>query len=721
MTDKRLEELLRQQFEKEAGAFVPQQAPKNGKTLWRRIGLAAACLLVASGFLAVPFLQEEDPHECTEVSREETSAQGIPPTDGPSESPVYNTELLLTSVTYKSKETASSMRSVRGGMYSLVNKKSVQNLSISLEEKTEITDCIGGRLLRILPTEGVHVDCDNVYYDIQADREYCLSCDIRERIKTDPHYVDICIRAVVEEHLITLNDIMAGVINYKFWYESINVPEVQELFVAGGVPTLEALGLESKQSWYTEEQFEALENFVYPKVTAVEYGTDENKCLFTLRSGISDNVWGVYLYTFDTGELKKLDGDTIGVPEPINGYMGDGYMGNDLSIRLSLASGVCVTENYGKIVVTVPYFTESWLEIHPETMLTVPLYRAENVVVFDVESGGCYGLLGGSTQYTDGQTYPMAPATVREGVVCFPTTENRWYLYDNDVGYTLNGELLQLYRIENGVAYAVMKQGDDYKVYQLDGSAEEVSADAGAFAMDGAYRVNLSTMEKTLLWEGEPLTQVFSADGRFAYLYFGGDEVLCVSCEAGETDTIAISETFLAQLRERPEAVVQLFLDGSEERLVITFYEEAEKTGLVTFDEEGYLSENDLEQFENYSQLNAFMKNLEMSSGYFCYGGEQVVIRRGEKEHAVVYAVGAEVMAEEFLNALSEKEEVRSTEEIMTEIMKRYASYLSVGEDGSVYVSQQVYKKTIGNIAKTDVLWHFEEQNFLHLDLILPR
>lgn len=266
MKDQQLEELLKKHFEKEVKRFTLKEAKKNvGSPLsWKKWVLTAACFLAVAGILATVTLpgdpgghivsgSEGDESIAAESgeshgdeSSGETASRDEPPkpTEG---APWVNGTLSLTSVTYKSGDSAlrmtAAMKQLSGG------SEGSENVAVSLEASAVISGCVDGRFLAITPTEGAHMDCDGVYYDIEKDEEFCLACHIRDAIADDPYYIDVCIRTLVEEHLIIKDDILAGVIDYAYLYNDLNNEEAHRLLANGGEVTYEGLGGSATGAW----------------------------------------------------------------------------------------------------------------------------------------------------------------------------------------------------------------------------------------------------------------------------------------------------------------------------------------------------------------------------------------------------------------------------------------------------------------------------------------
>ncbi len=634
MKDNELEQKLQAYFEKEAnGMKLPAESelkalapkPKRKRLPLRRYLTVAACLLLVMCIAVVPFLRESGLTESMlggestlpEQTTDESDSEIITPPLG--FVPWENGSLRLTSVTYKSGDVKRTSNTHGAFLPMTRTAGETENISISMLADTKISGCVNADLLSITPAEGEHVGCDGVYYDIRKDRVFCLACHIKEQIAADPYYLDICIRLLIEDYLITLEEILAGIIDYKPMYLSLDNETAKECFANGNTPTCESLAFD--YAFGKTAMYDALmKGYQYPIIRVIEYGENEDRCLFTIGSSVSDATWGAYVFELDTGKVIKLDGETVGFCEPINGYM-RGTPDDLLAVNLSIATGVSVTEDYSKIIVTLPYFVQ-WYDTDENGRL-VPVYTGQNVIVFDVADGTYKGLLGNnSRQDTSHLDFPTAHAKSYGEIVYFPTDDNAWCLYSDSHSYKLQGDLLRLTERDGGGYTAVMKNGTSYEVYALESEQAVLIENEAIYVLDGNKRVLLSDGSAEILWENEPAAMAMSADGRFVYLYFEGDGfITCFDIDSGKQGKLALSEDFVAQVGAVLRAEYLLFLNASENRLLIAYY----KNGTLVFDSNLFLENEVLETASEAKQLaDVFERNFKKTLPYF-YNGETTV------------------------------------------------------------------------------------------------
>lgn len=678
MKDSELEQKLHAYFEKEANGFkMPAErelkalAPKNKRkhVSMRRYLTAAACFLLAVCIAAVPLLHGRDiagssshgDSNAHEQPSKDTESVGIVRPSGTA--PWEDGRLQLTSVTYKEEALAQAKATAASWQFASQKSNTAKNVSISMLANTKISGCVNANLLLITPTEGEHVGCDGVYYDIRKDRVFCLACHIKDEIREDPYYIDICIRSLIEEYLITNEDIFAGAIDYKPMYASLDNDIAKECFSGGSVPTCESLAFDYARG--DMSTYDALmAGYQYPIIRVIEYGENEDRCLFTIGSPLSDSTWGAYVFELDTGKVIKLDGETVGLHHPINGYMG-GTPEEYLAVNLPNATGVSVTENYDKIIVTLPYFMDGYYT--DDTGRLTPIYTGQNVIVFDAVNGTYSGLLGNSPYSdTDSLDLPTAHAKSYGEIIYYPTDGNAWCLYSGDVCYTLQGELLRLSERDGGGYLAVMKSGVTFEIYSLEGEQAVLVENEAIYVLDGNSRVLVSNGSTEKLWEDEPAAAVSSADGRFVYLYFKGDGfITCLDIDSGERGQLTLSEDFVSQVTSLARTEFLLFLNPSETRLLIAYY----KDGALIFDSEGFLANEALwKDFEATQICNAFEHNFKKTLAYF-YNGETNVSFKDRD--AVVSA--AKVLGMEGLYELACKDDFNNMSSLIVEVAMRIA------------------------------------------------
>ncbi|HPE95076.1 MAG TPA: hypothetical protein PLT66_03290, partial [Bacillota bacterium] len=611
-----------------AGSIIKRRAKKPH----RMIFVAAAIVLIVAMVLVVmlPMLRNIPNDESYDTSESTSGSEHndvLPPWK--------NGRISLTAITYNgSNSSLSTSPSVKylaaAASFSGEYDVSGDSLAISMLEGTKISSCVNGELLKITPREGEHTGCDGVYYNIAEDRTFCLSCTIEALIAEKDYYTDACVRAFIEECLITQTAVYAGVIDelYGSTYESIYQNGMAEKIASGYSPTLDELGVASS---YTEKEKEYTQQKIYsferPVVKIVEYGEDINKCLFTLVSAsVAQGAYGLYLYEQDSEAVKKLDGDYVGVAHCVNGYFSS--MPDDLPMA-NYADAVCVVvvNNYDTVVVTVPYFC-SFLKYDEKTGSYVPSYTGLNVLSFDVSNGETDALFGEARDAQTQLSLPAQGAKISEGVIYYETVNGKWGF---DGKLELSGELLKILSVGDE-KYAVMKDNGSYTVYNLsDGTQvtpEEAGfADSDCYVADANRRVHIGTGESAALWEGDPEAQVYSASGRYIYMYFKDDAfVTCVDVQTGEVGYIGLSESFLNQSSECAGVEYLLFINNAEDRLIMAFYRQGElifdRNGFFEFCENHPLSDIDPEQ-----PSAAFEKNAELIFGFFLNDGKSVVFK----------------------------------------------------------------------------------------------
>ncbi len=624
MKEHELEKKLQEYFEAEANCF---QLPCENKLQafgvkhtrkivpLRKFMVIAACFLLAVCIAAVPFLQREPfAHGNNSFGNEESTKSSDENSFKPpmGSAPWENGNLHLTSVTYK--RNALSQTNSFGGSLQFAAQTSTQteNIAISMLANTKISGCVNANLLSISPPEGEHEGCDGVYYDIREDRVFCLACHIKEEIKNDPYYIDICIRSLIEEYLITEKEIFAGIVDYKPMYLSLDNETAKAYFASGGIPSCEVLAFDYGDR--NTEYYDALMRaFRYPTVRVIEYGENIDRCLFTIGSPISEASWGAYVFELDTSKVTKLDGETVGLPYAINGYMG-GTPDELLTVNLSLATGISVSADYSKIIVTLPYFMEQY-DID-ETGRLVPVYTGQNVIVFDTARGTHEGLLGNNPHQNIKQLdLPAAHAKSYKDMICYPTADGAWCLYANGFRYKLQGELLRLIERDGGGYTAVMKKATTYEAFALETEQATPIENEDIHVLDGNNRILISNATSEILWDKEPCASVFSADGRYAYLYFEGDDhISCIDIDSGKRGQLALSDDFVAQVKGAPHTEYLLFLNPSENRLLIAYY----KNGALVFDSAAFLeNETLLQDTAEFRITYIFEHNFKKALPYF--------------------------------------------------------------------------------------------------------
>ncbi len=463
-----------------------------------------------------------------------------------------------------------------------------ENVQVSIMDNTKISEYMGPDLIKMRPTEGEHISCTDVYYNIHTGENVCLSCRVLALVQGTELYTDAAIDAFMEEILLDETHLSAsGAV--REWRETyrrmLDTDKTRELFSQLKKPTLAKLGIENfafeSHETYVKEH---IDEYQYPVVDVVEYGADPDKCLFSLVSPLTGIVYGNYLLDLTTGEAVRIDKTLL---NPLGDYT--------RCPELSLAESFIVFDDYSKIVVTLPYQVQYY---HYRGGHKVPVYARNAVLLFDVTNGE-YREISFSDQAL---LPPTAAAEVYNNVIYYPSGA-LWcfYVISNGNFYTVEGDFSRVITSGKGVSYAVMKQTDGYQFFELTGEngafvpAEAEGEDfdlANRFVMEENIRVDVLTLEATPLWEGTPAATAASKDGRFMYLYFeGAEHILCIDVCKAESGVLNLSDTFVTQAAEAAASgtvTYGLFLNAAEDALLMTYCKE----GLVVFDSVGYSDHN---------------------------------------------------------------------------------------------------------------------------------
>ena len=461
-----------------------------------------------------------------------------------------------------------------------------ENVQVSIMDNTKISEYMGPDLIKIRPTEGEHIACADVYYNIHTGESLCMSCNVLALVQGTELYTYAAIDAFMEEILLDETHLSAsGAV--REWRETyrrmLDTDKTRELFSALKKPTLTKLGIEDfafdSHEIYVKEH---IGDYKYPVVDIVEYGADPDKCLYSLVSPLTGNVYGSYVIDLITNTAVRID-------QTLANAMHDYEQCPDLS----LADSITILNNYRKILVTLPYQVQYY---HFRNGHKVPVYAMNAVLLFDVETG-----VYRQISYADQKLYsPTASAKVDNNVICYPSGA-LWcfYVISNGNFYTAEGDFVRVITSKTGVSYAVMKQADGYSFFKLTGKqgdfadVEDENFDiANRYVMEDHIRVDVLTGESTPLWEGTPSATAVSKDGRFIYLYFeGADHILCIDVFKGESGVLNLSDTFVTQAAEAAASgtvTYGLFLNAAEDALLMTYCKE----GLVVFDSVGYSDHN---------------------------------------------------------------------------------------------------------------------------------
>ena len=708
---------------------------KTRNIVFKYIATAAACFVVVLGLAFVPRLSfwhnesdvsgETSKEESTSVSRGEIGDMVTPWESG---------QVSLVSVTFKPSESFASLSlpieflantpyktkklNSSNSPFNTKGSPEPDNVKLSIMPNTKISSFIGSDLIKISVEDGEHKDCKGVYYNIREDKTECMSCEILSRIRKSDYYVEAYLRSIIEECLITEEMIYAAVTDgvYEEYYTLLDVPSTREFLKTDETPTVEKLGLTEAQFWRSEsETNRELLLHKKPIVKIVEYGYDKSRLTFTLSSSVGSAAWGAFVYDLDSNVLKKLDGETIGLPYCTNGY----YTTTPeelITLDLSLATGITVSDDYTKIIATVPYFLNE-LELDQESGTLKPIYLAENVIVFNVNDGTYNALLGNSSGYNSSVSYPKDVAREINGVYYYPTTNNTWVFHLGNRKYELQGEFLKLERI-GGEVYVIMGQ-DGYKLYRLgenEAVLSELPEDVMLYIVEGNERIDLRTLEKTKLFDGEANAVAKTTDGRFIYLYFEGEnEIVCIDAKYNTVGSLPLSEEFVEQSISAGNVTYMLFLNSDEDKLLLAYY----KDGALVFDREGYLSDRGAHSIpldpegasREYLDEN-FERNLSAVFDHYCFEGKKITVRQDENLLSLAKLICASRVDDYIKNNGSwAEEEIKALFADLGEMLLPYFEY----SGNTASVSASLVKKLSGGQSAGDIAVAFEYYLSRHL------
>ncbi|MBE6586082.1 MAG: hypothetical protein E7645_06105 [Ruminococcaceae bacterium] len=469
-----------------------------------------------------------------------------------------------------------------------------ENVQVSMMDNTKVSEYMGPDLIKTRPTEGEHISCSDVYYNIHTGEIVCMSCRVLELIKGSDLYTDAAIEVFIEEILLDEYNLwLSGVPDdLRETYEKLySSPDARELFGKMQKPSLSKLNIDTF-AHYDEHQLyvtEHIDDYNYPIVDIVEYGVNPDKCLYTLVSPLTGIPYGSYFIDLTTGTTQRID-------IQLTGDKDSGYQTEHLAMHL--AKRVIVLDDYQTVVVTLPYIFGSSRRKNDHGM--APNYTHDCVIVFDVPSSKGHVLfpVGGGQSIK----LPANAAQVYGNVIYYQTPRGHWCFYrmDQRILYTVESDAFARVSLSAaGDAYAVMKEAHGYTFYKLEGETftllpTEVEDDfdiLNRYVMDDNIRVDILTGETLPLWEGTPTVTAHSKDGRFMYLYFeGADHILCIDVCKAESGSIRLSDSFVTQAAEASASgaiTYGLLLNETGERLLMTYCKE----GIVVFDREAYKKE----------------------------------------------------------------------------------------------------------------------------------
>ncbi len=537
--------------------------------------------------------------------------------------------------------------------------------SVSLAPDTKITSCAGGDYLRIVPGSGEHADCVDVYYDVENDKTVCLDCLILSLIRESDHYFDASVRCLIEDCLITTEAMQAGEneSQYEAFYGHLYTDEMKKIVHSGKCPPysrLENGGVTISENG-KEEIKRKLKRFSYPEVRVIEYGADPDLCLFTLVSPQSGSTYGCYLIRLSDGELKKLDGTSVGVPACLNGSVTVNAEGLPAA-NLLKAGKVSVSGDYSVVTVTLPYFIDG-LNYNDQMGAYVPSYYAKNVILFYPESAAFDALLGTSTGESD-RPYPAGNAVTEHGVTHYLTVAGTHAFYRSGTWCELTGDLVRVVvTAADCEPVIVMRQNGTFAFFAADGTALDPTSLVGKldrandYVYENGVKTDLLTGEETVPFPGQANAAAVSGDCRFVYAFSASDGIVgCYDLVTGETSGLPVSGAFLTEAGVGEEPVFCLFTDEKGEKLLLAYY----KNGTLTFDAEAMMKEKPT--FIGYGTAGEYIeKNVKTTFPYFLCAGKPVKFRNTDRVVPLILAVCADMIfdsvsmpAPQFFAALAE-------------------------------------------------------------------
>ncbi len=171
-----------------------------------------------------------------------------------------------------------------------------QNVSISLQPGASVKGTESASVLRIRPTAGEHRSCAAVYFDIDDDEIFCLSCELYDAIVDEPLYRDAWLRAVLEEGV--LHSRYAVVLDeyepyYAALYQAMYDNQVQKQVCPGFPLSLEELGithlLDQLPEHYVADRTK--QSTYEPRIEIISYGIEKKQCLFSLLATRKDDKY----------------------------------------------------------------------------------------------------------------------------------------------------------------------------------------------------------------------------------------------------------------------------------------------------------------------------------------------------------------------------------------------------------------------------------------------
>ncbi len=455
-----------------------------------------------------------------------------------------------------------------------VESPTSENIDLSFMGSTEIVSCTDGNLVRIDTHKGEHADCDGVYYNIEENEIMCVACAIKESVKKEPYYIDACIRALIEECILTEKEL--GITHnieerYSDLIDIFYENGADQIFMRGEMPTVQNLKVDVGTTYLFGQNFEQnLTGYSYPMISILEFGLSTEYCIYGISSLVSDASWGNFKIELETGVVTSLNGD--------NGeYLKNGsVLYNYDSSKVYTADlygfkSIDVASDYSFAVVTTPFFSAENDSQNDTAASNKDDRKEDNVFIIDLQSGNFTVLLGENRNYLPeditARPYPKQAAQIVDGTVCFPTKRDTWYFYYGNA-CELEGELIMICTLD-GIKYAVMQQGDQSVYYRLDNGAD-VSEDIenNEIVLPDGYRTVSSPVSVS-----DSSVSVWSKDGAYKYSYQKGDnKIICVETVTGIMGELRVPEDFLNSVTDLKGVRFCMFLNNSGTRLILTYF-----------------------------------------------------------------------------------------------------------------------------------------------------
>ena len=500
----------------------------------------------------------------------------------PPESSVDTLGLPWENGTLKLTTLSTSAPGRNGGIIPLSNRAVIesQNIDLSFLGNTKIVSCSDGNLVRINTQTGDHAGCRGLYFNVYDGSIFCVACAIKESVKCEPYYIDACVRALIEECIFTADTVKSAhevEYLYTILIDTLYKNGANEVFMRGEQPTVEGLGLDlSVTSLFDSGVAERIAQYKYPVINVLEFGMSSKYCLYGIASSRSGATWGNFKMDLTTGEVISLNGDegeNLKNGGVLYNHTASPYFYNGMtSADLGNFTSIDVSTDYTFAVVTAPFFRYESIPDIDNGMILKTNFNEQNVYYIDLVSGKFIPLLGEKYTYvpenlTD-RPYPLQPAQIVDGLVCFPTKRDTWYFYYG-VANEFSGELLKVCTY-SGIKYAVMLQGDDTVCYRL-GDGADVTEDilSGETVLPEGFETTSSSVSV-----GNSSVSVWTKDGKYKYSYLKGeDKINCVEIASGETGEIPVSKEFLDRVSGLDAVQYYMFADPNGTRLILSYFD----------------------------------------------------------------------------------------------------------------------------------------------------